>query len=65
VNLNGRIWSKFRPAEDETRPVHSRRVFEALAGAKRLVIVDGAGHGDALARAWGEVEAWMKEAVPR
>ncbi len=46
-------------ADDETRPVHSRRVFEALAGAKRFVIVDGAGHGDALARAWGEVEAWM------
>jgi uncharacterized protein len=51
-------------AEDhETRPVHSERVFAALAGPKRLLIVDGAGHNDALGRAWPEVEAWIAEAV--
>ncbi|HXN54820.1 MAG TPA: hypothetical protein VN874_01020, partial [Myxococcales bacterium] len=51
-------------AEDhETRPVHSERVFAALAGPKRLLIVDGAGHNDALGRAWPQVEAWIAEAV--
>jgi hypothetical protein len=43
----------------ETRPEHSKRVYAALAGPKRLVLVDGAGHDDALARAWPEVEAWI------
>jgi pimeloyl-ACP methyl ester carboxylesterase len=48
----------------ETRPVHSERVFAALAGPRRLSMVEGAGHGDALVRAWPEVEAWMARAVP-
>lgn len=43
----------------ETRAEHSRRVFAALAGPKRLLLVHGAGHGDALSRAWAEVEAWI------
>ena len=47
----------------ETRPEHSRRVYDALAGPKRLVVVDGARHDDALGRAWGEVEPWILEVV--
>jgi pimeloyl-ACP methyl ester carboxylesterase len=48
-------------AEDrETRPVHSERVFAALAGPKRLLVVPGAGHGDALGNAWGQVRAWIR-----
>ncbi len=43
----------------ETRPEHSRRVYAALAGPKRLELVEGAGHDDALARAWRDVEAWI------
>ncbi|HYG67884.1 MAG TPA: alpha/beta fold hydrolase, partial [Anaeromyxobacteraceae bacterium] len=45
----------------ETPPSHSRRVFEALAGPKRLRIVEGAGHNDALGKAWPEVERWIAE----
>lgn len=45
----------------ETRPEHSQRVFAALAGPKRLRIIPGAGHNDALAQAWPEVEGWIEE----
>jgi len=47
-------------AEDaETRPEHSRRVYAALAGPRRIEIVEGAGHDDALGRGWGNVEDWV------
>jgi pimeloyl-ACP methyl ester carboxylesterase len=49
-------------AEDrETPPDHSRRVFDALAGPKRLRIVEGAGHNDAIGKVWPEVERWIAE----
>lgn len=51
-------------AEDaETSPDHSRRIFAALAGSRRLRIVEGAGHADALGRTWAEVESWIAEAA--
>lgn len=43
----------------ETPPSHSERVFAALAGPRKLRIVGGAGHGEALGKAWNEVEAWI------
>ena len=46
-------------ADRETRPVHSERVFAALAGPRHFLRVEGAGHHDALARSWPEVEAWI------
>jgi pimeloyl-ACP methyl ester carboxylesterase len=48
----------------ETRPVHSERVFAALAGPRQLVLVKGASHDDALERAWTEVEAWIDLVAP-
>jgi pimeloyl-ACP methyl ester carboxylesterase len=49
-------------AEDhETRPVHSSRVSAALAGPHRLILVEGAGHDDALSKVWPEVDAWIRE----
>ncbi len=45
--------------DKETRPVHSQRVFAALAGPRQLRLVEGAGHDDALTNVWGEVEAWV------
>jgi pimeloyl-ACP methyl ester carboxylesterase len=50
-------------ADEETRPVHSERVLAALAGPKRLRLVEGAAHGASLRRAWPEVEAWIAEAA--
>jgi alpha-beta hydrolase superfamily lysophospholipase len=43
----------------ETPPDHSGRVFRALSGPKRLVIVDDAGHNQSLARSWREIHEWM------
>jgi dipeptidyl aminopeptidase/acylaminoacyl peptidase len=45
--------------DHETRLVHSERVFGALAGPRRLMLVKGAGHDDAMGRAWPDVEAWI------
>jgi hypothetical protein len=43
----------------ETRPIHSRRILEALGGRGRLRLVAGTGHDDALGRAWAEVESFV------
>jgi pimeloyl-ACP methyl ester carboxylesterase len=53
-------------ADTETRPEHSRRVFDALAGPKRLILVAGAGHNDVLARewVWVEIERWLARIGP-
>ena len=47
--------------DHETRPVHSERVYAALAGPRQFLLVGGAGHNDALGRAWPEVEAWIEQ----
>ncbi|HZT78244.1 MAG TPA: alpha/beta fold hydrolase [Vicinamibacterales bacterium] len=45
----------------DTTPDHSRRVFEALAGPKKLILVPGAGHNHALSPdTWPEVERWIE-----
>lgn len=53
-------------AEDrETRPEHTRRIFAALSGRKRLLIVQGAGHNQSLqASAWSEIEDWIDSVLP-
>jgi pimeloyl-ACP methyl ester carboxylesterase len=51
-------------ADVDTRPEHSRRVFEALAGPKELVLVPGAGHNHALSPAtWPTIERWIDGAT--
>ena len=46
--------------DDETPPDHSRRVFTALQGQKRLIIVPGAGHNDSLRpEIWHEIDVWL------
>jgi len=54
-------------ADRETRPAHSERVYAALTGPKRLLLVPDASHSDALGKAWPEVAAWIDEvaASPR
>lgn len=51
--------------DSDTRPAHSERIYRALAGPKRLFLVPGAGHHDALtAAAWREIDAWVGAAWP-
>ena len=46
--------------DSETPADHSRRVFSALAGPKRLILVDGAGHNGSLrAEVWPEIDGWL------
>ena len=48
----------------ETRPDHSQRVYDALRGPKRLILVPGAHHGGALrADMWTEIESWLDQAL--
>ena len=46
----------------ETRPAHSERVMSALAGPKRLILVEGAGHNQSLQRenVWTEIDAFIE-----
>lgn len=46
--------------DSETSADHSRRVFADLRGAKRLIIVPGAGHNGSLrTEIWDEIERWL------
>jgi uncharacterized protein len=47
-------------ADSETPPKHSQRVYEALAGPKRLILVPGAGHNESLrGGVWKDIAAWI------
>jgi pimeloyl-ACP methyl ester carboxylesterase len=51
-------------ADHNTRPIHSQRVFDALRGRKRLLIVPHAGHNDVLRPAvWATIEEWIEEVL--
>ena len=50
----------------DTPPEHSRRVLAALPGAKRLILVAGAGHNASLrGGAWIEIERWIDEVLSK
>jgi pimeloyl-ACP methyl ester carboxylesterase len=53
-------------AEDrETPPEHSERVFAALPGPKRLILVSHAGHANPLdGPTWKEIDRWLDDVVP-
>jgi alpha-beta hydrolase superfamily lysophospholipase len=45
----------------ETPFAHSQRIFDALTGPKRLVIVQGAGHNQSLqASTWRDIDEWLE-----
>lgn len=47
-------------ADVDTSPDHARRVFASLAGPKRLILVPGGQHSQALrAEVWVEIESWL------
>jgi pimeloyl-ACP methyl ester carboxylesterase len=53
-------------AEDkDTPPAHSQRIFDALTGPRRLMLVPGAAHNQSLygPGVWGEIERWIEEAL--
>jgi pimeloyl-ACP methyl ester carboxylesterase len=51
-------------ADRETPPDHSRRVFEALHGPKRLIMVPGAQHNGSLRpEIWDQIERWVLAAL--
>jgi uncharacterized protein len=53
-------------ADRHNPPGHSQQIYAALAGPKRLILVPGAGHGDALGRAgvWREIDSWIDAVSP-
>ena len=48
-------------SDRETPAAHSQRIYEALAGPRRLLLVPGQGHNDVLsgAEVWKEIDAWL------
>ncbi len=48
-------------ADRDTRPAHSQRVFDALAGPRQLLLVPGAGHNDTLSGddTWRAIGGWL------
>jgi uncharacterized protein len=47
-----------------TLPAHSTRVYEALRGAKKLLIVPDAGHNDVFrSDVWAEIDRWIGATV--
>jgi len=50
----------------ETPPAHSERVYAALNGPKRLILVPGAGHNGSLrADVWEQIDRWIDQVVTR
>lgn len=51
--------------DSATSPDHSRRVDDALAGQKELILVPGAGHNESLKKGetWDRIEWWIEDLV--
>jgi dipeptidyl aminopeptidase/acylaminoacyl peptidase len=50
--------------DSDTPPGHSERVFAALRGPKRLILVPGARHNGSLrAEVWDEIARWIDTAL--
>lgn len=52
-------------ADKDTPPDHSRRVFAALEGNGKLILVPGARHTESLrGTIWQDIETWIGTVVP-
>jgi pimeloyl-ACP methyl ester carboxylesterase len=50
----------------ETPPAHSERVYAALKGPKKFLLVPGAGHNGSLrADVWEQIDRWIDQVVPK
>jgi pimeloyl-ACP methyl ester carboxylesterase len=48
----------------ETPPAHSERVYAALSGPKRLLLVPGAGHNGSLrSDVWEQIDRWIQSTI--
>ena len=45
--------------DPDTPPSHSQRIFAALTGPKRLVLVPHARHNQSVSNSWQEMESWL------
>jgi uncharacterized protein len=53
-------------ADTDTAPQHSQRVFAALGGPKRLILVPGAKHNESLrGNVWDEIQRWVDDLLSR
>ena len=51
-------------ADVETPPAHSQRVYDALKGPRRLILVPGAGHNGSLRpEVWDAITQWLDEVL--
>ena len=51
-------------ADSDTPSDHAQRVFAALGGPKRLILVPGARHNESLrGDIWSEIELWLDTAL--
>jgi len=51
-------------SDKETPPAHSSRLFAALTGPKRLILVPEAGHNESLrGNVWEDIERWIDKVV--
>jgi pimeloyl-ACP methyl ester carboxylesterase len=52
-------------SDRHTPPDHSRRVFDALRGPKRLILVPKSGHNESLrGPVWRQIEEWLDVTLP-
>ncbi len=52
-------------ADIDTLPDHSQRIFGALKGTKRLILVPGAHHNESLnGNVWRDIDAWLDTVLP-
>lgn len=50
----------------DTTPDHAQRVYDALGGPKRLILVPGAGHNESLnGDVWQDIERWVDVIAPQ
>jgi uncharacterized protein len=51
--------------DHETPPAHSQRIFTALAGPRRLILVPNAGHNHSLSApgVWVDIDRWIQESL--
>jgi pimeloyl-ACP methyl ester carboxylesterase len=71
VNAAKSVWAPvlvIHGANDrDTPPAHSQRVHAALAGPKRLILVERAGHNGSLGdpAVWVEIDKWLQDLMTR